>query len=189
MLQHLRQQGEERIAQLWQEAKAKGTALRAEAARHLARHREQKAAESTARLDRFARLALLEAKRQGERRKNAGHRQLADRLLALAWPNLATLRGEEYARTFALLVAELPDHQWREATVHPDDRELAAAALPQATIRADQGISGGLTVSTAAGRVRIVNTFEKRLERAWPELLPGLLRDLLQEADDDRPSP
>jgi len=31
------------------------------------------------------------------------------------------------------------------------------------------------------GRLRIVNTLEKRLERGWPELMPELFREIGKE--------
>lgn len=189
MLAHLRQQGEETIARLWQEAEAKVREQRAAAEQSVTRQREEAAASFAARLDQLTRLAVLAAKRQAANRRLAGHQELAARLQALAFSNLAALRSAEYPQTFALLVAELPAHPWRAATVHPDDRELAKALLPEATIATDPEITGGLVVSGENGKVRINNTFSKRLERAWPELLPQLLAELLKEVEDDHPAP
>jgi hypothetical protein len=30
---------------------------------------------------------------------------------------------------------------------------------------------------TDGGKIRVINTFEKRLERAWVDMLPGLLKE------------
>jgi len=189
MLQHLRQQGEETISRLWQQAGAKVLEQRAEAERRLTGMRDQARAESTARLDLLSRTGLMEAKRQADRRRITAHNQLAERLKALALANLALLRTEEYDRVFALLVRELPaGHEWQGATVHPDDDGRAAAALPRALVATDRRISGGLEVTAGEGRVRIVNTFEKRLERTWPELLPVLLHELIHGVEHDDPA-
>jgi V/A-type H+-transporting ATPase subunit E len=37
-----------------------------------------------------------------------------------------------------------------------------------------------MEVIAEGGRVRVDNTLEKRLERAWPELLPRLLNAILR---------
>ena len=49
-------------------------------------------------------------------------------------------------------------------------------------------ITGGMDAETADGAIRVVNTFEKRIERAWADLLPLLIKDVYQEATDG-PSP
>jgi V/A-type H+-transporting ATPase subunit E len=56
--------------------------------------------------------------------------------------------------------------------------------FPDAEVIADESISGGLDAATAGGRIRVVNTFEKRLERAWPILLPEMIRAVYHEAVD-----
>ena len=181
MLEHLRRQGEEAIAELWRAAEAKIEERRAEAGRSSARRREEAEVEGAARRSQSARDVLMAARRQAEEQRNGCRHQLRQRLAALAPPILLSLRDEEYPRTFALLVAELPEQEWIAATVNPDDRELAAAAFPGAAIAIDPLMSGGFTVTGRGGRMRVVNTFEKRLERAWPELLPPLLGDILGE--------
>lgn len=189
MLQHLRLQGEETISRLWREAGAKVLEQRAAAERRLAGLRDQARLEATARLDLLSRTGLMEAKRQADQRRLLAHNQLVVRLRALAVTNLATLRSEEYDQVFARLVRELPaGAEWQEARVHPDDEGLAAAALPRAEVTTDSRISGGLEVSGQEGGVRVVNTFDKRLERAWPELLPVLLHELMHGGDNDNPA-
>jgi V/A-type H+-transporting ATPase subunit E len=38
------------------------------------------------------------------------------------------------------------------------------------------------------GAIRVVNTLEKRLERAWREMLPLLIKDVYQEVSDGTPA-
>lgn len=191
MLQHLRLQGEETISRLWREAETRIREQRALAERTLAEQREQAATEFSARLDLLGRTGQMEARQQADRRRVTAHNQLAARLKELAVANLATLRSMDYDRVFALLVDELPKGvEWEGVTVHPDDRGLAAAALPRASITTDSAITGGLAVTAREGRVRIVNTFDKRLERAWPEILAVLLHELASAGErDDNPAP
>ena len=65
--------------------------------------------------------------------------------------------------------------------VNPEDIELAKAYFPDSEIIPDGNISGGLDVLTGDGRIRVINTFEKRLERAWADMLPELIRDIYKE--------
>lgn len=180
MLQHLRLQGEEAIHRLRQEAEAKVREQRSAAERDLTARQAEAAAKFAARLDLFSRTALMAAKRQADQTLARAHTQLAARLRALAVQDLACLRDEGYAQAFARLVRELPGEAWEEIKVHPDDQGLARAALPQARIVGDGRITGGLEVMSNGGRMRVDNTLAKRLERAWPELLPKILRELGQ---------
>jgi V/A-type H+-transporting ATPase subunit E len=57
---------------------------------------------------------------------------------------------------------------------------VARQLFPQAEIVIDEGISGGLVASSADGRITVINTLEKRLERLWPRLVPEILRDVVE---------
>jgi vacuolar-type H+-ATPase subunit E/Vma4 len=61
--------------------------------------------------------------------------------------------------------------------VHPDDVERAKTCFPNAEITAMEEISGGLEVTSDDGLVTVVNTCEKRLERAWESLLPEMIKE------------
>ena len=118
---------------------------------------------------------MAEAKRQAALIKLEAENVLAGRLYTLAHGTLAQLRDDRYAELFVALVEELLPCQWQAVRVNPADSELAKASFPGAAIETDKGITGGMEVIAEGGRVRIDNTLEKRLERAWPELLPRLL--------------
>lgn len=90
------------------------------------------------------------------------------------------LQGEEAIRRLRQEAEAKVREQRAAAEVHPDDQGLARAALPQALIVGDRRITGGLAVKGQGGRMRVDNTLAKRLERAWPELLPKLLSELGQ---------
>ena len=64
-------------------------------------------------------------------------------------------------------------------SVNPEDRTAARSLFPQAEVIADATIAGGLDVED--GPVRISNTLQSRLESAWPEILPGLMKEILEE--------
>lgn len=185
LLEHLRRKGEEKIGLLWREAEEKAHEQRQAASRTLAEQKELSAAEFSARLDLQAQRRVAEAKRQAGQRRTESYGALAARLWQLAAANLHHLRDENYQQVFAQLVQELPAHAWETVIVHPGDEALAVAAFPGAAIATDSRITGGFEVSGEQGRVRIVNTLDKRLERAWPELLPVLMQAIAAVEPDE----
>jgi V/A-type H+-transporting ATPase subunit E len=108
--------------------------------------------------------------------------KLAERLQEVARRLLPRLRTADYLALFDWLVAELPPADWASVRVNPADGELAAAAFPATRLVVDPAIAGGLEVLAEEGRIQVTNTLEKRLERAWPGLLPALLGDLENHA-------
>jgi len=86
------------------------------------------------------------------------------------------------------LCRELPGYQWTNVKVNPEDLELARLTFPSAVIDCDEGIGGGLITVEAEGTIRIDNTLSCRLMRAWPDLLPDLMKNLRQQVDNDATS-
>lgn len=106
---------------------------------------------------------------------------LAATLERLAGELLPNLRTTAYAETFANLRNEIPLLHWQQVVVNPDDAGLAAAVFPGIEILTDQAIAGGFIIKTADDAVVIDNTLEKRLENAWPFLLPRIAREIIPE--------
>ncbi|MEW6601620.1 MAG: V-type ATP synthase subunit E family protein, partial [Nitrospirota bacterium] len=75
-----------------------------------------------------------------------------------------------------------PAAAWDEVRVHSDDAVMARRYFPGAAVVADDQVSGGFEAAAENGRRHVVNTFEKRLERAWEEILPLLVIDAYREA-------
>lgn len=109
---------------------------------------------------------------------------LSARLFELAGSMLHELRDARYTAVFASLVKELPLSAWTEALVNQDDVSMALVHFPGIHIIADNRISGGIDVAGENSRQRIINTFEKRLERAWEEMLPSLIHEVRKEASE-----
>ncbi len=110
---------------------------------------------------------------------------LGRRLEILARQCLQEIAEADRAALWQSLLAEIPAADWTLVRVHPADHERARNALPQAEVETDESLGGGMIVSTAGGRVQVDNSLSRRLERAWPELLPellGELRTLVEEA-------
>jgi V/A-type H+-transporting ATPase subunit E len=128
------------------------------------------------------------AKRIGEIRADAetkarllsssAAKRLSTRLYGEFRSSLPFLRNITNPDAFAGMAAELPPLSWGRVRVNPGDIAVARQHFPDAEIIPDNGISGGMDVSTGDGRIRVINTFEKRLERIWEELVPDLMQEI-----------
>ena len=96
----------------------------------------------------------------------------------LALRLLPRLRERDYPRIFSRLAAELPPIEWETVRVNPADAEIAGYLFPRARIVPDTAICGGMEALAEGGRIQVINTLEKRLERGWPELLPVLIEEV-----------
>lgn len=177
LLAALRSEGERKAEAIWACAEEQARQLRGEAEKVSDRRGERRARERDAAVE-----ALRQSHRAGAQRAArlillAGQDQLARRLWQLACGLLATLRDDAYPDLFACQAEALPDREWEQVKVNPADLELARRHFPQARIETDPSISGGLEAVSRGEELRVVDTFEKRLERSWPELLPALLKE------------
>lgn len=177
LIDALRREGEERCAAILGESGAESARMRAEAAAGLellrSRHERQRERLCADRRREILAAATREAQLI---RLRAGH-TLAGRLRERARICLACLRTEGYERLFAGLKGELDQEEWAEVRVNPSDRELAARHFPQAAIALDPAIVGGFEAVTHGGLLTVVNTLERRLDRAWPDMLPDIVAE------------
>ncbi len=188
LLNSLRQKGKEQAETIWQQARAEAEKCRAEAARAIEAQRAQAAQEIAAIAQRLANAATTEATGKARAIHAAARTALAARLYKLAQNALALFRDGDYASLFAALVEELPAHTWQRARVNPADQRLAQTHFPDAQIVGDEAIVAGMEVEAEDGRIRIDNTLQKRLQRAWPDILPDLIANTSQELTNHRPS-
>ncbi len=112
------------------------------------------------------------------KKKLFAYKALEQALRNAAINHLPELRDQSYEKVFAALAAELPDRQWEIIVVNPADVELAANFFPGNIIHPDSAVSGGLKALTANRKIIVDNTFEKRLERKWPHILPALIETI-----------
>lgn len=188
LLTSLRQKGKEQAETIWQEARTEAARYRAEAARAIEAQRAQAAQEIAAIAQRFGNAANAEATGKARAIHAAARTALAARLYKLAQDALVLFRNGDYERLFAALVDELPAHSWQRARVNPADRRLAQTHFRGAEIVGDEAIVAGMDVEAEDGRIRIDNTLEKRLQRAWPDILPNLISNTIEELSDHRPA-
>ena len=81
---------------------------------------------------------------------------------------------------FTSFAQELPRFIWKTIRVNPGDGALAREQFPDTEILFDKAITGGLEAISDEGEVKVVNTFEKRLERMWEEMLPEMMKEVME---------
>lgn len=181
LIESLRRASNEKARVLCKEAEQEAEAQRLGVSRKVEELRRHYADQLAAAAREETQNALADAGRRARTLMLAAEKTLADRLLSLARASLRELRGEGYPAVFEKLANELPSLPWKLVRVHPADVGLARKCFPDAEIVAAEIIAGGVDAEIADGTIRVVNTFEKRLERSWGELLPHLMRDVRQE--------
>lgn len=123
------------------------------------------------------RTLVLKASREAALIRLRTEHVLLRRLYERASICVAQLRRDDAERFFRALAAELPKAPWRSVLCNPDDVAAATACFPAATITSDRAVSG-MIVATEDGSLTVDNTMLKRLEKAWPDLLPDLMAEL-----------
>lgn len=176
LIDALRRKAKDDVDALWRKARADADEVQATLARAYEEQRIAAAQQLASKSAGFVRAATIQAEGTARKHVATAKAALADRLRRLAIDALPALRN---AQLLPALAAELPTRTWRRVRVHPEDRAAAQSLFPKADVIADAVIAGGLDVEE--GPVRIGNTLEARLESAWPEILPGLMKEILEE--------
>jgi vacuolar-type H+-ATPase subunit E/Vma4 len=187
LIESLRRTGEESIRLQRNEAEQEVAALQASLSGQIADLRRRYAEELAAAEREESRRALADAGSRIRAIKLDAEKKLSDRLLSIAGTSLTQLRQNGYSAVFEKLVKELPLLSWGVVRVHPADIDLARRHFPGAEIVPTETITGGMDATTGDGTIRAINTFEKRLELAWLDLLPKLISDVYQEISDGTP--
>ncbi len=181
MIDSLRRAGDEKIRLIRQEAEQEAESLRTDVSRRIEELRKRRAEELAAAEGEETRRALAEAGNRARALRLAAETTLSDRLYSIALSSLHQLRDAGYPAVFEKLVLELPAFPWKRVRVHPADVGLARQYFPDAEIVPAETISGGVDVTVTDASIRVINTYEKRLERAWNELLPAMVGDVYRE--------
>lgn len=182
LLAALRCEGERKLALIRQEATTEAARLREEADAAHDRLRDRMNQEQTRAVAAAQDAIIAKADREARHLTLAAEEELANRLLELARRLLPRLRSDDYPAKFSRLAAELPPVAWERVRVNPEDAGLAASHFSGAKVVMDGTICGGMDAEAEGGRVQVVNTLEKRLERCWPDLLPILLKEVKEGA-------
>ncbi len=186
LIESLHKECEEKIEQLTKDTETLSQEIREEAARRIKKFREDCRSRQALKIREETVCILSEAEKRVRAVRLKSNRTVSDRLYRLALDLLGNLRDEKYNNVFLALVREFPDRVWQGVTVNPEDEDLARRYFPDAEIVTDGSISGGLEAMSENGNIRVINTFEKRLEKTWDDILPLLIRDVYEELQDDR---
>ncbi len=188
LINALRDKGEEKAATLWLHVEAEAQRIRAEAANRIAAAKAERARVRVGADASVTRGIRMAAERREREMWSVAKSRLVERCYQLARRSLAHLRSSGDDQVFRALADELPEETWEEIRVHPLDRDRAARVFPAARVVTDSNISGGFEAVGRNGRVRIRNTLDTRLVRAWPDLLPGIVRRIEDEVKEGEPS-
>ena len=178
LIRALHDEGEEKIRAIREETEEEAGKIREDAVRKMREMREAYERTLAGMLNEQTKDILLDAERDARTALLASEKALSERLYTLSVQTLPTLRGGTYAGTFDALARELPDRGWQRIRVAPEDREAAQMRFPAGEIVPDPSITGGLDVTDRDGKVRVINTLDMRLARAWEETLPELIREV-----------
>ncbi|GAB4535803.1 MAG: hypothetical protein Fur0020_03370 [Thermodesulfovibrionia bacterium] len=180
LIASLKRKAEETIHSIWMEAGDEIEVLKEEASKRLKEIRERYEGIKEV-SSRDAREWIISEARQQEREiRLKAEDNLSKRLFEIALNGLGVLRNRDYHTIFSMLVMEIPQLKWGKVEVNPMDVEMAGRYFPMAEVIPNEGIIGGFVVFTMDGKVCVDNTFNKRLERAWDELLPMIIRDVYE---------
>ena len=168
---------EDNIRTIDREAKEEAAQAEKEIALRINGLREEHAKKVAAESAKTAGYILSEAQNSVRLMRLANRRKLCDRFYRLARASLMLLRQRDHSEAFDALAMELPPLPWVSVRVNPDDAGSAQISFPGADIIPDERISGGMDVITGDNSVRVINTLEKRLDRAWDDILPDLMKE------------
>jgi vacuolar-type H+-ATPase subunit E/Vma4 len=174
----LRAAGDEKLKAIRTEAEQEAVRIRTDAARRIEALQEERTRKHAAEAAKQSEALMAEANRTVRAIGLRAERALAERLYGVALASLPTLRNVGYRDVFTGFARELPQFTWKTVRVNPKDVTLAHEQFPEAEVLAEPSIIGGLEATSDGDRVRVVNTFEKRLERMWEEILPDIMKEM-----------
>jgi vacuolar-type H+-ATPase subunit E/Vma4 len=181
LIASLRAKGEEKIKEIRDNAQAEADSINAESADTIARMREEFREKQDTLGKNQEEHVLSSAGNKARIIRLYAEQSLSDRLFRLALACLEELRNDEYEKVFKSLCSEIPSVSWDETAVNPDDAGMAHNYFPDSKILSDPLINGGVEVFREIRSQHIINTFKKRLERAWEEILPLIVIDAYKE--------
>lgn len=104
---------------------------------------------------------------------------LKNKLLNLEKKIILSLRDEEYQIIFKKLVEEIPNNiKWRKIKVNPMDLKLAESFFSGAELIEDKEIIGGFIAVSDDEKIKVDNTFEKRIEKARDNITLKILEEI-----------
>jgi len=177
LIESLWQEAEKKIAAIGRETEEEESGIVKEALIRISRLREESQQNSSSASGNLTEETLSEAEKKARLINITEDLRLSERLYRISHTSLRRLRDPDYKGSFRLMVEELPPLPWKMVRVNPEDAGLALEHFPEAGIITDDNIAGGVDVMTDDGKIRVINTLEKRLERAWGDILPHIMKE------------
>lgn len=187
LLADIQKKGDEQVREIWQKAEDEVNELKAQAAQKIDEEKNSLRQKETSACDEERMSVLMSAGKGANQILTNAEQKLAERLYILAQKSLQMFKNKEYASVFKAFAGELPDFAWDEVIVNPDDRKQAEKLFKEARITPDKTIFGGLKAIGNHETIHIDNTLDKRLERAWPVLLPQLIKHVKEMIESNEP--
>lgn len=181
LIDSLYAEAERQVAGIRADARAGVDLIKAQSMENLRARKKEYEDALAAESKKQAGTVLREAREKARGIKLEAGRLHSERLYQMALSLLPRLRERGYEDVFAGLKEELPSHEWQVVRAGPPDAEIARAHFPVAELILDSAITGGIEVQSEQGKIKIINTFEKRLERLWPAILPLIMGDINKE--------
>lgn len=177
LIEALREEGEKKVKEIWREAEAGAEKIMKETESKIDELKREYERRFSLEAEKKRTSMLSEAAKEASRMRLDAEEYLSKRLFKVALEMLQSLRKEDYREVFNSLLREIPNSEWVTVRVNPEDVVLAQSLLPGAKVISDDSIIGGFVIFNSDGNI-ITNTFEKRLERLWPEILPEILKTI-----------
>lgn len=181
----LQREGDEQVRAFWQAAEEQVGKRRRELKAEQEQLRNEAERKLQAEISRRRNKLLAEAQTRAMASRLRAEAAIDDRLRGLAAQLLAELAEDNREDLWQALCAELPPAEWSRVIVSQTDRELASQYFPTAEIESDDRLAGGLIASNHGGTVRVDNSLACRLRRAWPDLLPQMIRAIRTLVDEN----
>jgi V/A-type H+-transporting ATPase subunit E len=181
LIASLRKAGQDKIRQIWSEVETEAENIRGETSEKLDKIKKDYGKKQDEAVKLQEEEVVSEADKKARIIKLSSEKIISDRLFKVAVSCLHELRNERYKSLFASLVNELPTITWEKVRTNPEDIMMAGEHFPESQIVPDSHITGGFEVFREKGRICINNTLKRRLERAWEDLLPVIIKDIYKE--------
>jgi len=179
----LQREGEALARVHWQDAENAVKSRRSEIEAQIEQLRSETDRKLQADIEELRGKLLFAALTESRKCRLLAEADLAERLYSLAQQLLHELISSSREDLWQTFCAELPTANWSTLIVHPEDHTRAQQSFPEMKIDSDPKIGGGMIATSADGEVRVDNTLTCRLARAWPDLLPKLMKELQQQVE------
>lgn len=188
LINTLRKNEQNQIEDIWQAAKNEAESLRKQISEAIADITRNHAEQLKSACQKSMRTIFSDVNSKTRREKLLTYKSLDQALQAAALKQLSSLRKQNYDSVFAKLVGELPERKWEKIFVNPADLKMAVKFFTADIIKPDSSICGGLIAITAENKIIVDNTFKKRLERKWFQILPAIIVKIEKQYGESGPA-